>query len=126
MSNVLKSCKYCGKVHDSKYECSSRPKKDYHKNNEVFNKFRSSAQWVNKRNEIRQRDMHLCQVCLLNLHGTIKQHTSVGIQVHHIVSLAKDWNKRLDNDNLICLCYRHHDMADKGKISKKELFNIVK
>ena len=41
--------------------------------------------------------------------------------VHHIVPLVEDYEKRLDDDNLITLCSRHHEMAEKGDIDRREL-----
>jgi predicted HNH restriction endonuclease len=48
------------------------------------------------------------------------------IEVHHITSIQEDYNRRLDNDNLISLCGYHHKMAEKGQIPKEELFKIVR
>lgn len=41
--------------------------------------------------------------------------------VHHIVPLMADFDKRLDNDNLITLCASHHRQADAGRIPRAEL-----
>lgn len=41
--------------------------------------------------------------------------------VHHIVPLMADFDKRLDNDNLITLCASHHSQADAGRIPPAEL-----
>ena len=41
--------------------------------------------------------------------------------VHHIVPLMADFNKRLDNENLITLCASHHRQADAGRIPRAEL-----
>lgn len=34
-------------------------------------------------------------------------------------------NKKLDSDNLITLCRMHHDQAEKGIISKEELYELL-
>ena len=47
------------------------------------------------------------------------------VEVHHIVPIEEDFNRRLDNDNLISLCSYHHHMADKGQIPREVLQNIV-
>ena len=46
--------------------------------------------------------------------------------MHHIVPLVEDYEKRLDDDNLITLCSRHHEMAEKGDIDRRELLRIAK
>ena len=38
----------------------------------------------------------------------------------------EDYSKRLDNDNLICLCSYHHRLAEDGIITKDELQEIIK
>jgi predicted restriction endonuclease len=38
---------------------------------------------------------------------------------------VEDFSKRLDDDNLICLCAYHHKMAEAGEIGKDELLEIV-
>ena len=89
-------------------------------------RFRNSKSWTKKSEEIRERDRHLCQVCLLNKYDTMMTFNFKKLEVHHIIPLSKDFNKRLDNDNLITLCSYHHHMAEKGEIPVKELMGIVK
>jgi hypothetical protein len=58
--------------------------------------------------KVRDRAEAKCQVC-----GEI-----TGLDIHHINH--KNWDsKRLDN--LILLCKKHHNLADKGALSKKDL-----
>ena len=45
--------------------------------------------------------------------------------MHHIIPLEEDYNKRLDSDNLITLCRYHHELAEKGEISREELQEII-
>ncbi|MGN1118453.1 MAG: hypothetical protein ACI4RU_07555, partial [Acutalibacteraceae bacterium] len=60
---MLKSCKYCGRIHDVKFICPKKPKKN--KESSEINQFRGSSLWKKKRKEIKQRDM-FCRICLLN------------------------------------------------------------
>ena len=76
--------------------------------------------------EVKQRDRFLCQICLRNLYNTISWLNYKTVEVHHIVEIKEDYNKRLDVDNLITLCSYHHKMADKGEIPKQVLMDIVK
>lgn len=88
-------------------------------------RFRKSTRWTNKSLQIRQRDKYLCQICIRKLYNTINVYTYKGVEVHHIVPINEDYDKRLDDDNLITLCQIHHKMADKGLIPREVLQNIV-
>ena len=85
---MLKSCKYCGKVHDSRYDCGRKPVRRK-KIRTTQNSFRSTQAWKQKSLEIRERDHYLCQVCLRNLYGTISRYNNRQIEVHHIVPLRR-------------------------------------
>lgn len=124
---MRKSCKYCGKTHDYNESCPSKPSKKNHKSNTIADKFRSTKAWIHKRNEIRGRDKHLCQICIRKLYNTFgRQYNFTKIQIHHIIPLIEDYDKRLDNTNLITLCTYHHDMAEKGNIPRAELLDIAR
>lgn len=117
---MLKSCSYCGKIHDSKYICPSKPiRKSYKKTEE--DKFRNTQAWKKKRNYIRDRDKGLCQVCVRKLYNTLKQYSYTDIEVHHIVPLREDYELRLDDNNLISLCKYHHELAEKEEIPRNLL-----
>ncbi|MCM1579170.1 MAG: HNH endonuclease [Ruminococcus sp.] len=73
-------------------------------------RFRSSAAWKKVREQAAERDLHLCRVCLR------EGRYDTDIQVHHIISLAADFDKRCDIDNLISLCSYHHEKAEAGDI----------
>lgn len=74
-----------------------------------------------KRNYIVERDNYLCQVCKAN-----GRYTYNNIEVHHIVPIVEDFERRLDDDNLITLCQEHHEKAERGEISKEYLYEILK
>lgn len=121
---MLKSCKYCGGIHDRKFVCPSKPKRTNYKVTYI-DKFRWTKPWQRKRKHINERDKHLCQVCIRELYNTQLKYNFTNIEVHHIDSIADAWERRLDDENLICLCKQHHEMAESGEISKEELFKIV-
>ena len=71
---MLKSCKYCGRKHDSKYICPKKPiRKRFNKTDK--DKFRNTQAWQKKREDIKERDKGLCQVCIRKRYNTIKQYT---------------------------------------------------
>ena len=47
------------------------------------------------------------------------------LQVHHIISIEEDYDKRLDSKNLITLCLLHHKMAEQSEISLEILLKLV-
>ena len=120
----LISCKYCGKIHASDADCGMKPR--YEKKRDDAVRFRSTRIWRSKREEIKRRDNYLCQVCLEKLYDTIDQYTFKGLEVHHIVPVNEDYSKRLDNDNLITLCSYHHKQAERNKIPRELLRNLIK
>lgn len=87
--------------------------------------FRNSSAWRRKREEIKKRDLYLCQACLKKLRGTEKRLTTEDLSVHHIRPLKSNFEERLDNSNLITLCSYHHELAEKGAISASELLDII-
>lgn len=120
----LITCKYCGIVprgHRCPYKTYT--KKTY---DTEADKFRQTRRWANKSKEIRVRDRYLCKVCEANLYNTIQQLNYKDLDVHHIEKINENYNKRLDNDNLITLCRYHHKMADDGKIPKEVLYSLIK
>lgn len=121
---MLKSCSYCGKIHDSKYDCGKKPVRKKQFNNK--DKFRWTKVWQRKRDEIRERDLNLCQVCYRKLYDTNIQYNYQNLEVHHAVPLEENFDKRLDNDVLLTLCGHHHEMAESGKIPRKVILSIIR
>ena len=124
---MLKACKYCGKIHDTHYDCKRKPvrsrgraadSKSYY--------FRRSDTWTRKSQEIRERDGYLCQICIRKLYNTLRQFNYDTLSVHHIVPIHEDYDKRLDNDNLLTVCRMHHEMCEDGTISRREQLKIAK
>ena len=119
---LLKSCSYCGGIHDRRVECAKKSahKLARQKKETSASKFRSTRAWSLKSKEIRSRDLYLCQWCLKE-----GKYTFDLLEVHHIEPISKSWNTRLDNFNLITLCAYHHKLADNGELDKNELKRIA-
>ena len=115
---MLRSCKYCGGIHQRGYECPRKPKRQKVRTNQ--SDIRSTNKWTNKSREIRERDHHLCQVCLAT--GVICYD---GIEAHHIIPLEEAPEYAFDNDWLISLCTMHHKQADSGRIERNMLRSLV-
>jgi len=119
---MLKACPYCGKIHQTNYNCPHKPR--YCKHNAQFVRFRNSKLWAAKRVEITQRDLHMCRLCAIGYDNQPVKYNN-DISVHHIIPLAEDYSKRLDNNNLISLCAYHHELAECGKIPRAIQQNVI-
>lgn len=118
---MLVSCSYCNGLHNRGIKCQNKPKQNSRKKEETYiSRFRSSNLWKRKREEIKTRDKFLCQVCLLD-----KKYIYNNLEVHHITPISSNWQKRLENENLITLCVHCHKKAEIGEIGKRELLKIV-
>lgn len=121
--NDYVTCSRCGVVrrgHRCEYRTSRKKSGD-----RQSDAFRNTKVWQRKREEIKIRDRCLCQICLRDRYNAFSFLNYKTVQVHHITSIQEDYNRRLDNDNLICLCAFHHKMAEEGQIPKRELYEIV-
>lgn len=118
---MKKLCQYCGRIHDKKFDCGRKPpRKRWARQIEEGSRqaeIRSTNQWTLKSLDIRERDHHLCQACLKLEHRLNYK----SLSVHHIVPLAEDESLAFDDENLVTLCARHHEEAEKGQISRETL-----
>ncbi|RDU22771.1 HNH endonuclease [Anaerosacchariphilus polymeriproducens] len=121
----LKSCPYCNRIHASDYICPEKAAKIKERQSKYKttskDKFRWSNAWQKKREQIKDRDNHLCVVCRQE-----NRYTYNNLSVHHIEPLEESYDLRLDDDNLITLCDMHHEQAEKGEISKEYLKELIK
>lgn len=117
---MLKSCKYCGRIHDSKYDCGKKPKRFKEPNEK--NRFRWSRQWRDKAQHIKERDKYLCQLGLIE---NPPRYIYTDLEVHHIEPIEENWDRRLDNDNLITLSKEYHEKAERGEIKRELLHEIA-
>ena len=120
----LVSCKYCG-VAERGHRCPYRPKAKPKESTEQ-RRFRNSQAWIKKSTEVKQKAKYLCEVCLEGTYNTINLLTYKDLETHHIEPIGENFDKRLDNDNLIVLCQQHHKMAEKGDIPRDYLLKLAK
>lgn len=71
-------------------------------NNKIYDSFYHTREWQIVRLVAISRDKGLCIDCLNN--KTIRLYNTV----HHIEPIKTAWHKRLDINNLICLCEACH------------------
>lgn len=116
---AFKACSKCGKIHPYNYNCSVGV--DSNRSKVPEDKLRSRYAWTKKSKQIREDAGNLCEVCKEQGIATYD-----GLEVHHIEKLRDNVDGLLDDDNLICLCTRHHKEADNGEIDKEYLRELVK
>lgn len=126
---MLKSCKYCGRIHDDKLVCEAKEKaskrwESRRKSKAYF--FRKTNDWTLKSREIRNRDKYCCLCCKANLIGTIRQLNTIDLSVHHIIPIEEDYNQRLSNENLITVCAEHHELCESGEITRDNQRQLVR
>jgi len=121
---VYKSCNICGRIHRVGERC---PQKKYRKREgRDEDAFRSTSAWQKKREQIKQRDLYLCRVCLAEKGAQTREGFCFGgLSVHHIEPLGEAWERRLDDDNLITLCGYHHELAENGRVSRARLHELA-
>lgn len=119
---MYKSCSKCGKIHDTKYKCKDRStyranyKYDYEEA-----KLRNTYAWHTKAEQIKKDSKYLCSICYQEGIYNYKE-----LEVHHIIKIKKDKTKLLDDYNLICLCRKHHRLAESGMIDQDTLLKLAR
>ena len=124
---MLKSCKYCGRIHPEGYICPAKPR--YDKPRLTRNdKFRRTAAWLHTREAVLDRDYHMCRICNEGSYGTYAGQScnSRQLSVHHIVPLSENFDLRTDEDNLLTCCAWHHKMCDDGEIPREYQRELAK
>lgn len=114
---MYKSCSRCGKIHPYNFNCGV----DGNRNKTKEDKLRSRYAWTKKSKQIRADAGNLCEVCKDQGIATYD-----GLEVHHIEKIRDNIDLLLDDDNLICLCTKHHKEADDGTLEKEYLLELVR
>lgn len=89
--------RYCS-IHQGEYNRYNKERTD-----REYTDFYKSKEWLVVRAIALARDRYQCVMCRNK--GIITKAT----MVHHIVPVKKDWNKRLDINNLMSLCDACHN-----------------
>ena len=129
---MLVTCRHCGRIHERSYDCGQKKTTGKKWNPRWSNgsdeaRFRWSQEWKDKRDEIRARDLNLCQCCIRGLYqyGNKRPLNYDDLSVHHAIPITQDWERRLDDSNLITLCSLHHEMAESGDIPYETIKAII-
>lgn len=122
----LITCSWCFSFHPKGTKCPKKPKTDYKtkkenldETNQMENKFYSSSAWQKLRASFMRDNGYKCYMCSQLFNKTDIRHYTEAKEVHHIVPIRDCWEKRLDSDNLVCLCREHHYMIHQNNIRNK-------
>ena len=125
---LIRLCPIChGKVdYGKKCKCEIDKQKQkyrqykYDRKDKKEQVFYSSSEWIRIRNYVKSKQLNCCLFCWFK--DNIFNDCDL---VHHIIELKEDWNKRIDVNNLICLCSHHHkfihDLYNKSEKDKEEM-----
>lgn len=116
---LKKSCRYCGRIHVRGHVCDKKPKRE--ERTKKHDKFRNTKAWQRKREAVRKRDLFMCRVC-----KDLGEINTRALEVHHIIPIKFDYERRLDETNLITLCPYCHERAERGELVRNYLFKLVK
>lgn len=82
-----------------------------------YNSFYQSKAWRKIRTAFFAAKNGLCEHCAKK--GVVRP----GKEVHHIVPIEKNWERRFDWENLELLCYECHQGKEHGRESALQKFN---
>ena len=122
--DMLKSCRYCGRVHDEHLICppkqealDKRARRARGKDQENDH-LRHTYRWQKIRDLVYHRDRCLCLCCLAELEGMTVKYNTEHLEVHHIIPLHEEPASAFDMENLITVCRIHHEACEHGEISR--------
>lgn len=78
-----------------------------HKKDKKYRDFYHSKEWERVRKLALERDKGLCQECKKNNIITFAD------MVHHIEEVKDNWDRRLELDNLVSLCFKCHNKVHR-------------
>lgn len=107
-------CDVC-RVDKAKEKKANNKQYDVYTRNADATKFYHSREWITVSNVVRLKFNGMCVRCWANSGEMVASNV-----VHHIVELSADWDKRLELDNLICLCHSCHNEIH-GEMNRSEI-----
>lgn len=128
---IKKICKGCGKLieypatycDNCKIDVDEKKLERYKKNKKIWDKrynekrnpehtkFYNSKEWFILKQQYLSDHGYKCEECIRIKQFNKKYRVAFAEEVHHIIFLStvEGWNRRLDYNNLMALCHRHHN-----------------
>ena len=117
---MLKACTYCGRIPAKDFDCGKKPKRQPRYQHDSSEAGRYSRAFTEKSQQVKADSHYLCAVCLDE--GKLNWQE---LETHHIIKLRERPDLLTDDGNLICLCRRHHRMADDGELDPDYLRRLT-
>lgn len=117
---MLKACHYCGRIHAKDFDCGRKAKPRPRYSHDSSEAGRYSRAFTEKSQAVKEESHYLCAVCMDE--GVI---TYRDLETHHIIKLRDRPDLLTEDGNLICLCRRHHGMADRGELDADYLRRLA-
>lgn len=114
---MYKSCPKCGGIHEFGFKCTFGDAE--RKNGDIGFRYRHKRLYYKMSKTMKALSNYLCAVCL-----DLGVYNADEVETHHIEKVRNRPDLACDIENLVCLCKRHHVLADKGVISKDYLRKI--
>lgn len=134
---IKKTCR-CGKIIDAKEkmckECWNKQRNTLRRIHSKYNKIREDKEeiafynsniWKKVSNKVRGKFFNCCALCFCNSQSLWKDLEEVSelkyfIEdgkrknlIHHIIEFKEDNSKATEENNLICVCEKHHSIIHK-------------
>lgn len=99
-------CEECQPIKDEQREQfkAKRTSKYNKQRDPKYKQFYMTREWQILRSLKLQQTGYLCEEC--KTEGLM----APAEDVHHVIPISMDWDKRLDINNLKCLCVKHHNL----------------
>lgn len=119
---MLRACSYCGRVHAG--SCTKRQETEARRarcrKESQAAELRNATAWKKVRRWANERDRGLCRLCFED--GKVE---TLHLETHHIVPLEEAPGLAFELDNLITLCRRHHEQAERGVVPMDRLRRLA-
>ena len=101
ISQNLKQCSQCQVLANQNSKEAKRKRNQRYNShrNTIHSAFYQSQQWKRLREVKLSLAGYLCEHCK----------KAIAVEVHHIIPISDDWNRKLDMNNLQCLCISCHN-----------------
>lgn len=145
--NIIKdSDRYCKECYSKRKSTMAYKNKLYSKNREdkEIVAFYNTKAWQKMATKIRGKFLSCCAICfinsfrelnkefeIINTFNYFKEDAKRRNLIHHIIELKEDESKSLQENNLICVCEKHHkkihSVYEKGnkEMLQEELRRLV-
>lgn len=122
---IYKKCGKCKKKIEYNKQCDCKKEgykeynsfKRYKGQEKVYSDFYNDKFWTRLSDKVRKKYNYLCVSCLMEEDIDIVECDLA----HHIIEVKEDFDRRYEEDNLIALCHRCHNILHSNYTKEKQL-----